>query len=690
MAKETNVIGIAMGLDVSDLKAGLAKANLMIKETNSEFEAAAAGLGEWSKKSEGLELKIKQLTTVLDLQTKKLKGLEAEYERVAAEQGESSVRATQLRIQINQQQKIVTTTTRELDNYKETLKDVKEGSIDLEEVTIKSGKAIKKAGDEAEESADGGFTVFKAAMADLVSNGIQNLISGLKGLYDSFASFIDDTVEYTSGLHQLEVAYGKIGMTVDETRESYKYFNSVLGDTRKAQEAMLLLAQLTDNQQGLTEWTDILTGAFATYGEALPLETLAESINHTAQMGKVEGIFADALEWAGKSVDDYNKKLATMSTKEERSAYIKETLLELYGESAEEYNKLNEDIREASYATADLEEAQAKLAEKLRPILTELKLGFAKVLESVVALLEDVDWEGFGDMIVSAFDNLIKDIIPAIVDAIQFVIDNKESILSWILAIGAGFLTWKIGKIIPPLITGLKGLATALYAAAKGQKALNAAMKANIIIFIISLIVGLISYLVTLWQTNEEFRNKVTKAWKDVSNTIKKFVEDIGKWFKDIGDKFIKVGNDIVKGIWDGIENGKDWLKTKITSFAGNVADWFKDTFQINSPSKLMADEVGLYLGEGVGEGILDSMPYVKKDLSKFSKYITDNLSGVKAGLSVNNGVMTGLSGNNGQTIINAGMSVSYNGSLSRKQIKRLEDDQYSKIVRRLKAQGGY
>ena len=47
-----------MGLDVSDLKAGIAEVNKTIKQSKAEFENSVAGLDKWQKSSEGLSAKL--------------------------------------------------------------------------------------------------------------------------------------------------------------------------------------------------------------------------------------------------------------------------------------------------------------------------------------------------------------------------------------------------------------------------------------------------------------------------------------------------------------------------------------------------------------------------------------------------------------------------------------------------------
>jgi phage-related protein len=172
---------------------------------------------------------------------------------------------------------------------------------------------------------------------------------------------------------------------------------------------------------------------------------------------------------------------------------------------------------------------------------------------------------------------------------------------------------------------------------------------------------------------------------KGLFGKIKDVIGNIADFFKELPSKIADVGGNIITGIWEGISGGAQWLKDKITGFAGNVATWFKKTFKINSPSKLMADEVGLYVGQGIGQGVLNSLPSVKKDLSKFGGLVSDNLGGLK------NGVHSNSQHSNvpyQAANINAGLTVNYNGKLSRKELYRLEKDNYTAVKMRLRTEG--
>lgn len=85
----------------------------------------------------------------------------------------------------------------------------------------------------------------------------------------------------------------------------------------------------------------------------------------------------------------------------------------------------------------------------------------------------------------------------------------------------------------------------------------------------------------------------------------------------------VEAGKNIVEGIWEGIKNAKDWLFDKISGWVGSVVDWIKDCFDINSPSKVMADEVGKYLPMGIAKGIDDNAYLVSDAMAELANNTT-------------------------------------------------------------------
>ena len=102
--------------------------------------------------------------------------------------------------------------------------------------------------------------------------------------------------------------------------------------------------------------------------------------------------------------------------------------------------------------------------------------------------------------------------------------------------------------------------------------------------------------------------------------------------FKDQNSNIRNIGKDLVSGIWEGISNSLQWLKDKLTSWVGNVTDFLKRLFGINSPSKLFKEQIGTNLALGLGEGFTDTMADVNEEMAnaiptEFDANISTNLN---------------------------------------------------------------
>lgn len=123
--------------------------------------------------------------------------------------------------------------------------------------------------------------------------------------------------------------------------------------------------------------------------------------------------------------------------------------------------------------------------------------------------------------------------------------------------------------------------------------------------------------------------DSITKIAKGISQLAKEIPDKI----KEIADNVVKLwenrdwlglGKYLVEGIWSGISGAYDWITQRISEWAGNVFEWFQRVFKIGSPSKLMRDGVGKWLGYGVAEGIENSMPVVKNAISDMTDLVEE------------------------------------------------------------------
>ena len=116
------------------------------------------------------------------------------------------------------------------------------------------------------------------------------------------------------------------------------------------------------------------------------------------------------------------------------------------------------------------------------------------------------------------------------------------------------------------------------------------------------------------------------KLLEAVGSIITWIVDGIKNGFK----KITEIGKNIIQGLWNGISNAKDWLINKIKQLCSDALGAIKKFFGIESPSKVMRDEVGKFMAEGIGVGFTKQMPSVieamKEKLSTVSNALNTDL----------------------------------------------------------------
>ena len=368
----------------------------------------------------------------------------------------------------------------------------------------------------------------------------------------AFVAAVEGTRDYRVSMGMLESAYLTAGHSYEVAKDTFSDMNSVMRDSEAATEAAQHLALVADNESELNELTHSLTGVYATFGASLPLEGLAEAINHSSSLGEVQGSLADALEWSGITVDDFNEQLAACSTEEERQDLIMKTLKDTYGKAADQYKETNKDVIAAEQAQEKLSDAMAEVGEVGEPILTAIK-------------------EKVADMVTSAVPHL-ENLIGKFKDAKQWISENKTTIDTWVavitgacVAVGAFLLILNWGTIMTSAANAVKTVRAAILA-------LNTALRANPIGIVISLIAGLVAAFIYLWNNNEGFRKFWMDMWekiKSATGTAVKWIKDKFNDFKDAVSNVKKRFGEIKDVISDKINGAKDTVKKAIDKIKG-------------------------------------------------------------------------------------------------------------------------
>lgn len=289
-----------------------------------------------------------------------------------------------------------------VDNINKVKKDLKgidkEGGNSAKGVDkiTKSLNDVKKASNQAKQGVE-------KAMGG-IKKSVQSVLKTVASFALAAAS-LSEGIEFGKLQGKLNAAFQSAGSSAAQATKTFKELYRFLGDSDRAVETAQNLARITTNEKDLAEWTKILQGVYATMGDAIPVETLAESVNETAQVAKVTGTLADALNWMGVSEDAVNSQLATMNTAQEREVYLRSLLNGLYSNAAAIYEHNSKAMLDYNQAQANLKIQLADVAAKLLPLIT----AFSNVAAVVLGVLKPAI-----EVIVQVIATLCQWIITAI------------------------------------------------------------------------------------------------------------------------------------------------------------------------------------------------------------------------------------------------------------------------------------
>lgn len=420
-------------------------------------------------------------------------------------------------------------------------------SIDNQEADKAIDETTGKAKNSEKEQKSAFSKIGSAAMT-----GAKVIAGAATAMGGAFIGAVEGTREYRVSMGKLETAFTTSGHSASTAKDTYTTLNSVLGDSDVAVEAANHLAKLTDNQKDLNTWTDICTGVFATFGDSLPIEGLTEAANETAKTGQLTGSLADALNWAGVNEDDFQKKLDSCTTEQERQKLVTSTLNGLYKEAADNYKKNNKELIEAEKANGRLKDAMAKLGAIGEPIMTAIKNKIA-------------------DMAATAIPKLEK-IITKTKDMIKWFKQNKSTVQAWAAGILAATVTVSGFILVLKWSAIMSKAAKALKLVTTAVKLLNVAMRANVIGLVISLIAGLVAAFIYLWKNNEGFRKFWLNMWAKIKSATGTAVKWIKSKFNDLKDAVAKVKanfESIKKAITDKMDAAREKVKGVVDKIKG-------------------------------------------------------------------------------------------------------------------------
>lgn len=418
-------IGPRIGIDgEKEFRQELQNINQQIRTLGSEMKAVTSSFEAGDRSEGALAAQTDVLNRQIDAQKQKLQQLQKGLDAAADKYGEADTKTlrwaqavNEARADLNRLESQLKNATDEVDDLGDSLDGLDSGSLSFDGVMDAIGGLMGDMG--------------LGGLSGLLSKGfaVGTVISGITQITGAITGLVDKTAEYRKIMGTLETSSQAAGYTAEQTAAEYQLLYSVLGDNQTAATATANLQAIGLSQEDLITITNQAIGAWATYGDSIPIDSLAESVNETIRAGTVTGTFADVLNWGSqegetfgvtmrdsteankewneavaecKTAEDYfNLALQDCQTEAERADLVMQAMANQgLQESADAWKENNQDIIDTNNSQAEFEEAQARLAEKLTPVkdaLTDLgTLGFnflADTVDTVSTAVEDlISW----------------------------------------------------------------------------------------------------------------------------------------------------------------------------------------------------------------------------------------------------------------------------------------------------------
>lgn len=525
----------ANSTEVQKLTTQLNNARIAEERIQQDIQQCNDAMERQAQASREAESAMGRLESTIEGQERALASLKGEYANVALEQGQNSTEARQLADRIEKLSK-------ELNDNKSELNEARTAADKL-------GKEFDDLGNEAKEAAN----EIDGIEGALGAIGFGAAVSGL-------ASVEESTRQYRGEQAKLEAVAETSGQKLGDLQRAYNDLYSITGDSTLASTSVLNMSAIGASVEEQERIVTAATGAWARWGDSISLDGLLESINETARANVVTGQFADALNWAdmtaqqwsatlsghskaqaafnkgiseGMSIEDaFNEALAACSDTQERQEIVTDALSGAYGELGEKYRETNRSAIEANEASANMERAMGALGDAVQPVTT---------------------W----------FTNLAS-------DGLSWFIGNLPTLTPLITALGValGGLT-----IVAAIRSGFFGLSAILAPITGAFTALSAP-----VLIVVGVLAALAAVFVGLWNNSESFRASIMELWNTLVAFFQPIIEQISAVISEVLQWALQnLVTFLEQWVVPGIQNFTTFLQTVVFPALQQFAGWFTE-----------------------------------------------------------------------------------------------------------------
>lgn len=559
----------------------------------------------------------------------------------------------------------------------------------IKKIFSKSENAVDKELDQMKNKTEQTTEKMENSFSEMGTK-IKAIAGGLAGAFaiGQITAFVDEQAESMKLTDKMTTAFEKQKLSVEDANKVYKDFYGIIGDYDTSVEASQLLVNMTNNTKDMAKWTEIATGVYATFGDALPIEGFIESANETAKVGKVTGTLADALNWAGISEEAFNGKLEKTRNEQERQKLIMDTLNKKYSETAKLHKENSEGLKKYRDAQFDLNKSKESLARNIMPIVAEGMKGIAKLMEGAVEVCKKYGTEikalgifvgGLGIALALYSAGLTLATLPtaimtaltgAFASAMAFLTAPLTLVIGGIALLGAGmYLAYKKSKTFRNAVDELKEKLSKAWAVIKeGAIALKDKLVGaweELKKACEPLVKALKENLLGAWNELKDAMNGVKGAFDGLKEkfqpvadilggALKTSIETVGNWIVTLKDKIIELSQNALGKLNDGISKAREHFQTfkdavsefwdRLDPLITTIRDNFVSALQnLKEPLKSIKDSFGR-IWEVISKNLLpllkDTLMPIFDKLKTLFKVVAGIIGGA---LVVAIGLITGI-----------------------------------------------
>lgn len=522
-----------------------------VKQSADEHAQLGEKLESEKGKLASIEAQVGKNSQEYKDQEKVVNELQKQYDESTAAQDKNKKSLSQLAVQMNNAQADVNKTAKEIDNLgKESdgsSKQIKNLSNNMND----ADDASKKLGD--------GFTVLKGTMANLASQAISKVVDGFKSLVGGAVDYQKSMEYYTTSFTVMTGSADKASETVQKLADigaTTPFDMPQLADATSllmnfgfsADDAVDSMMMLGDISQGNADKLNSIARAYGKMNSAQ--KVTLEDINMMIDAGF--NPLQEISEKTGESMQSLYDRISKgkMSVDE-----ITESMKRSTSEGGKYFQSMDAQSQTLDGRLSTLSDTvNSKLGEALQPILQK---AADEWIPNVTNAIDNMDV----DSVVSVIDDLIS----GVGDLFGFIMDNGSTIISLIAGIGTAMLTWKVASMINGLVTAIQAFQAANEGATVAQALLNGIMNANPIMLVVTLLAGLIATIVTLWTTNEGFRNAVINVWNAFKDTVGNVITSVGGFIDSLISWFQALPGRIGAFLSEVIGNVQNWTSNMVS-----------------------------------------------------------------------------------------------------------------------------